>query len=85
MKTYIFANGRIDTDNLSGAQIKEKEREFGRLEMVIDGNRKIPVDYNPLQIPVEEHSWYKKKQEQKPKERRRHMNKDDKGRFARVI
>lgn len=85
MKTYIFANGRIDADNLSGQQIKDKEREFGRLEMVVNGTQKIPVDYNPLQIPVEEHSWYKKKQEQKPKERRRNTNKDDKGRFARAI
>ena len=65
MKAYIFAHGRKDAENLSGADIRKTEKKLGRLEMVVIGNQKIPVDYRENQIPVEEHQWYKRKQSAK--------------------
>ena len=63
MKTYIFEHGRIDAVNLSGAEIRENEKKSGRLIKVVIGHNIIPVDYRENQLPVEEHSWFKRKKE----------------------
>ena len=60
MKTYIFAHGRVDAENLSGHEIKAKETQLGRLNMVVIGYKKIPVDYHGLQKPFEELAMFKK-------------------------
>lgn len=66
MKVYIFAHGRKDAENLSGVEIRKTEKKLGRLEMVIiDGCKKILIDYRENQVPVEEHQWYIRKQNAK--------------------
>lgn len=69
MKIYVFENGKETCENLSGKEIKEKEEKMGRLLKVIIGHDIIPVDYDINQKPVEEHAWFKRREEER-KDRR---------------
>ena len=71
MKVYIFEHGREDSENFTGEEIKKHEKKLGRLEMVIiDGYKRIPVDYRENQVPVEEHQWYIRKQNAKKRRKK---------------
>lgn len=65
MKTYIFEQGKLNTENLSGSQIRENEKKLGRLIKVVIGTKIIPVDYRDNQIPVTEHAWYKRREKER--------------------
>ena len=77
MKIYTFAHGRIDAENLTGREIREAEKIFGRLERVVIGTQIIPVDYRENQKPVEELSHLKEYIRRKNERLRRNQEKQE--------
>ena len=45
MKVYVFENGKRESENLTGAEIKECEKKLGKLMAVSNNGRITPVYY----------------------------------------
>ena len=45
MKKYVFKNGTRESENLTGAEIRECERKLGKLIAVSNNGRIVPVFY----------------------------------------
>jgi len=45
MKVYVFENGKRESENLTGAEIKETEKKLGALISVAIDGRTVPVFY----------------------------------------
>ena len=59
MKRYLFEMHSIVTDNLSGKEIKECEKKWGKLiKVVIDGYMRVNCLYHGNQVPLEELHLY---------------------------
>ena len=55
MKKYIFEDGELECENLSGSEIQFKEQFLGRLKMVIIDGKRIPcLDDQTFDDNVEE-------------------------------
>ena len=67
MKLYVFANGQKSAENLSGAEIKTLERAYGKLIKVVIGQITYSAKCRSNSKPLEEQSWYKRREEQRRK------------------
>ena len=65
MKSYVFTNGTVGSENLTGAEIKRFEKTYGRLIKIVINGQIYPLKYRDTMKPIEEHSWYKRREEQR--------------------